>query len=30
MNTCNGWYCDSFTPNNENSPKMWTENWTGW
>ncbi|KAJ9183728.1 hypothetical protein P3X46_007540 [Hevea brasiliensis] len=30
INTCNGWYCDSFTPNNPNSPKMWTENWTGW
>ncbi|KAI3772554.1 hypothetical protein L6452_03742 [Arctium lappa] len=30
INTCNGWYCDAFTPNNPNSPKMWTENWTGW
>ncbi|KAL4571632.1 hypothetical protein LXL04_018395 [Taraxacum kok-saghyz] len=30
INTCNGWYCDNFTPNNPNSPKMWTENWTGW
>ncbi|XP_042758061.1 beta-galactosidase 15 [Lactuca sativa] len=30
INTCNGWYCDEFTPNNPNSPKMWTENWTGW
>lgn len=30
INTCNGFYCDSFTPNNPNSPKMWTENWTGW
>ncbi|KAF6174297.1 hypothetical protein GIB67_040790 [Kingdonia uniflora] len=30
INTCNGWYCDSFTPNSPNSPKMWTENWTGW
>ncbi|XP_002516256.2 beta-galactosidase 15 [Ricinus communis] len=30
INTCNGWYCDQFTPNNANSPKMWTENWTGW
>ncbi|KAF6159860.1 hypothetical protein GIB67_032944 [Kingdonia uniflora] len=28
INTCNGWYCDSFTPNNPNVPKMW--NWTGW
>ncbi|KAL7096126.1 hypothetical protein ACP275_10G064100 [Erythranthe tilingii] len=30
INTCNGFYCDNFTPNNPNSPKMWTENWTGW
>ncbi|KAJ9695245.1 hypothetical protein PVL29_010635 [Vitis rotundifolia] len=30
INTCNGYYCDQFTPNNPNSPKMWTENWTGW
>ncbi|CAK9171385.1 unnamed protein product [Ilex paraguariensis] len=30
INTCNGWYCDQFTPNSPNSPKMWTENWTGW
>ncbi|WCJ28381.1 Beta-galactosidase [Euphorbia peplus] len=30
INTCNGWYCDSFTPNDADSPKMWTENWTGW
>ncbi|KAJ8767433.1 hypothetical protein K2173_017477 [Erythroxylum novogranatense] len=30
LNTCNGWYCDSFSPNRPNSPKMWTENWTGW
>ncbi|KAH9804748.1 Beta-galactosidase 7 [Citrus sinensis] len=30
INTCNGFYCDQFTPNNPNSPKIWTENWTGW
>ncbi|XWS72298.1 hypothetical protein CRYUN_Cryun02cG0028100 [Craigia yunnanensis] len=30
INTCNGFYCDQFKPNNPNSPKMWTENWTGW
>ncbi|PKA48233.1 Beta-galactosidase [Apostasia shenzhenica] len=30
INTCNGFYCDSFAPNNSTSPKMWTENWTGW
>ncbi|CAJ2644623.1 unnamed protein product [Trifolium pratense] len=26
INTCNGWYCHDFEPNNPNSPKMWTEN----
>ncbi|KAJ8751435.1 hypothetical protein K2173_016643 [Erythroxylum novogranatense] len=30
INTCNGFYCDQFTPNSINKPKMWTENWTGW
>ncbi|KAJ6341053.1 hypothetical protein OIU78_009265 [Salix suchowensis] len=30
INTCNGWYCDQFTPNRPTIPKMWTENWTGW
>ncbi|KAH9752853.1 Beta-galactosidase 7 [Citrus sinensis] len=30
INTCNGFYCDEFVPNNPKSPKMWTENWTGW
>lgn len=30
INTCNGFYCDQFTPNSNNKPKMWTENWTGW
>ncbi|KAH8505498.1 hypothetical protein H0E87_012651 [Populus deltoides] len=30
INTCNGFYCNTFTPNNPKSPKMWTENWTGW
>lgn len=30
INTCNGFYCDQFKPNNKNSPKIWTENWTGW
>ncbi|KAL6222089.1 hypothetical protein ACLB2K_005481 [Fragaria x ananassa] len=29
INTCNGYYCDQFTPK-PNYPKMWTENWTGW
>ncbi|KAL5975826.1 Beta-galactosidase 7 [Asimina triloba] len=30
INTCNGYYCDGFTPNNASSPKIWTENWIGW
>ncbi|CAN0905068.1 Beta-galactosidase 8 [Linum grandiflorum] len=30
INTCNGFYCDQFSPNSKNKPKMWTENWTGW
>ncbi|XP_074580440.1 beta-galactosidase 15-like [Curcuma longa] len=30
INTCNGFYCHKFVPNREGSPKMWTENWTGW
>lgn len=30
INTCNGFYCERFIPNNKNKPKMWTENWTGW
>ncbi|XP_021902005.1 beta-galactosidase 7 isoform X2 [Carica papaya] len=30
IETCNGFYCDSYTPKNPTSPKMWTENWTGW
>lgn len=30
INTCNGWYCDHFSPNDPNNPNMWTENWTGW
>ncbi|KAG9443679.1 hypothetical protein H6P81_015019 [Aristolochia fimbriata] len=30
INTCNGFYCHRFTPTNPNTPKMWTENWTGW
>ncbi|KAJ7962918.1 Beta-galactosidase [Quillaja saponaria] len=30
INTCNGFYCDNFTPNNPKSPKMFTENWLGW
>ncbi|CAN6479316.1 unnamed protein product [Victoria cruziana] len=30
INTCNGFYCDQFTPNSNQKPKMWTENWVGW
>ncbi|VFQ96605.1 unnamed protein product [Cuscuta campestris] len=30
INTCNGFYCDNFTPNSAKKPKMWTENWSGW
>lgn len=30
INTCNGFYCDYFSPNKPYKPKMWTENWTGW
>ncbi|XP_058106772.1 beta-galactosidase 15-like [Magnolia sinica] len=30
INTCNGYFCDGFSPNNPNSPKIWTENWIGW
>ncbi|XP_078440385.1 beta-galactosidase 8 [Wolffia australiana] len=30
INTCNGFYCDQFSPNSARKPKMWTENWSGW
>ncbi|KAL9162131.1 hypothetical protein ABFS82_07G069100 [Erythranthe guttata] len=30
IDTCNGYYCDSFKPNSNKKPKMWTENWDGW
>ncbi|XP_031118394.1 beta-galactosidase 15-like [Ipomoea triloba] len=30
LETCNGWYCDRYKPTNPTTPKMWTENWTGW
>nr|GEV35161.1 beta-galactosidase-like isoform X2 [Tanacetum cinerariifolium] len=30
INTCNGFYCDYFTPNKYFKPKMWTEAWSGW
>ncbi|KAJ0018838.1 hypothetical protein Pint_10715 [Pistacia integerrima] len=30
INTCNGFYCDGFTPNSPTKPIMWTENYSGW
>ncbi|AES95309.1 beta-galactosidase-like protein [Medicago truncatula] len=30
INTCNGYYCHNFQPNNPKSPKIFTENWIGW
>ncbi|CAJ1941689.1 unnamed protein product [Sphenostylis stenocarpa] len=30
IDTCNGYYCENFTPNKDYKPKMWTENWSGW
>ncbi|XP_047083324.1 beta-galactosidase 9-like [Lolium rigidum] len=30
INTCNGFYCDDFTPNSKGKPSMWTEAWSGW
>ncbi|GMH03753.1 hypothetical protein Nepgr_005592 [Nepenthes gracilis] len=30
INTCNGFYCDYFSPNKDYKPKIWTEAWTGW
>ncbi|EMS68743.1 Beta-galactosidase 4 [Triticum urartu] len=30
INTCNGFYCDYFSPNSNGKPTMWTEAWTGW
>ncbi|XP_058085526.1 beta-galactosidase 6-like isoform X2 [Magnolia sinica] len=30
INTCNGFYCDQFTPNSPSKPKMWTESYSGW
>ncbi|XP_010921989.1 beta-galactosidase 8 isoform X1 [Elaeis guineensis] len=30
INTCNGFYCDRFTPNSASKPKMWTESYSGW
>ncbi|KAL0925254.1 hypothetical protein M5K25_003573 [Dendrobium thyrsiflorum] len=30
VNTCNGFFCDGFSPNKPYKPSMWTEAWTGW
>ncbi|GLU10047.1 hypothetical protein SLE2022_268750 [Rubroshorea leprosula] len=30
INTCNGFYCENFYPNEAYKPKMWTELWTAW
>ncbi|KAL8118080.1 hypothetical protein AgCh_015838 [Apium graveolens] len=30
INTCNGFYCDNFTPNRPYKPTIWTEAWSGW
>ncbi|CAA2982995.1 beta-galactosidase 3 [Olea europaea subsp. europaea] len=30
INTCNGFYCDSFSPNKPYKPIIWTEAWSGW
>ncbi|KAL0424490.1 UNVERIFIED_CONTAM: Beta-galactosidase 3 [Sesamum radiatum] len=30
INTCNGFYCDAFSPNKPYKPTIWTEAWSGW
>uniref|UniRef100_A0A7N0VCA4 beta-galactosidase n=1 Tax=Kalanchoe fedtschenkoi TaxID=63787 RepID=A0A7N0VCA4_KALFE len=30
LEACNGYYCDQYKPKKAGTPKMWTENWTGW
>ncbi|KAL8123753.1 beta-galactosidase 3-like [Apium graveolens] len=30
INTCNGFYCDEFSPNGPYKPTIWTEAWSGW
>uniref|UniRef100_A0A251U652 Putative glycoside hydrolase, family 35 n=1 Tax=Helianthus annuus TaxID=4232 RepID=A0A251U652_HELAN len=30
IDTCNGFYCETFTRNKPYKPKMFTELWTGW
>ncbi|KAJ8899934.1 hypothetical protein K2173_019639 [Erythroxylum novogranatense] len=30
ISTCNGYYCDQWKNPKSNTPKIWTENWSGW
>ncbi|XP_057728689.1 beta-galactosidase 5-like isoform X1 [Arachis stenosperma] len=30
INSCNGFYCDDFSPNKPYKPTLWTESWSGW
>lgn len=30
INSCNGFYCDYFSPNKPYKPTIWTEAWSGW
>ncbi|KAJ8899759.1 hypothetical protein K2173_019459 [Erythroxylum novogranatense] len=30
LSACNGYYCDWWDSPKNNTPKMWTENWSGW
>ncbi|XP_050228465.1 beta-galactosidase 5-like [Mercurialis annua] len=30
INSCNGFYCDAFSPNKPYKPTLWTEAWSGW
>ncbi|RZC05494.1 Beta-galactosidase 3 [Glycine soja] len=30
INSCNGFYCDDFSPNKPYKPSIWTETWSGW
>ncbi|XP_057434997.1 beta-galactosidase 3-like [Lotus japonicus] len=30
INSCNGFYCDDFSPNKPYKPSIWTESWSGW
>ncbi|GFP93194.1 beta-galactosidase [Phtheirospermum japonicum] len=30
IDSCNGFYCENYTPNKPYKPKMFTEDWSGW